>query len=237
MLNETASFHVHGGRFTMMPSSPSPPKGPLTAPAVEKPEESFLLLCRALASAGTPFTLATGDSLPACTPPSTECVHIITDGCFTLTRRHDGLLVAVDSAPFIFGLTELFHYPSGYDLIAERPCQGCSLPAESLKAELSRMNLWQDVAQILAYFVYQLAQRDNQLIAVNAYTMVRHKLLELMSLPEAVRMDINVQQFIHQRTRLSRSGIMKILADLRIGEFITIEQGRLVDIRTLPTDY
>ncbi|MDL4455019.1 helix-turn-helix domain-containing protein [Klebsiella michiganensis] len=164
-------------------------------------------------------------------------MHLITEGCFTLTRRHDGLLVAVDSAPFIFGLTELFHYPSGYDLIAERPCRGSSLSAACLRAKLARTNLWQDVAQILAYFVHQLTLRDNQLIAANAYTMVRHKLLELMSLPEAVRQKTNVQQFIHQRTRLSRSGIMKILADLRTGEYITIQQGRLIDIRTLPTDY
>jgi len=219
----------------MMISSPFPPKTPLSA--VEKPEDNFLLLCRALASVGTPFTLTTGESLTVCTLSANESVHIIADGCFTLTRRHDGLLVAADRAPFIFGLTELLHYPSSYDLIAECPCQGYSLPTESLKAEVSRMNLWHNVAQILAYFVYQLARRDNQLVAVNSYTMVRHNLLEIMSLPENVRMGINVQQFIHQRTRLSRSHIMKILADLRIGEFITIEQGRLIDIRTLPTDY
>lgn len=44
--------------------------------------------------------------------------------------------------------------------------------------------------------------------------------------------------FIMRRTRLSRTHVFRVLADLRQGGYITVEKGRLISIdRTLPDDY
>jgi hypothetical protein len=40
---------------------------------------------------------------------------------------------------------------------------------------------------------------------------------------------------VHQgKTQLSRSGVMRILADLKTGGFIEMEEGRLIKINKLP---
>ncbi|CAI1838392.1 putative DNA-binding transcriptional regulator [Serratia quinivorans] len=204
-----------------------------------KPEGIFKHLCKMLAKGGTPFYLDKGEKLPKNRTQLSDvkCVFFIENGDFTLTRREDMLLFATDTAPFIFGLTELFHYPSYFELIADSPCSGNLVLVETLHEKISMAGLWPEVAQVMTYFVQQLTLRDRQLVAVDSYTMVRHKLAELMSLPEEVRQSINVQQFIHQRTGLSRSGVLKILAELQLGEYINIHKGRLISIRTLPVNY
>ncbi|MEH9277909.1 helix-turn-helix domain-containing protein, partial [Klebsiella quasipneumoniae] len=53
----------------------------------------------------------------------------------------------------------------------------------------------------------------------------------------AIRQQITAAAYIKSRTYLSRSGIMRILAELRTGNYITMERGILLDINHLPRKY
>ena len=50
-------------------------------------------------------------------------------------------------------------------------------------------------------------------------------------------MDIGVMNYIHQRTRISRSVVAEVLAALRKGGYIEMNKGKLVAINRLPSEY
>lgn len=70
-----------------------------------------------------------------------------------------------------------------------------------------------------------------------AYEILRFQLLELMSEPVEFRENISAAQYIQQKTRLSRSSIMKILSQLKQGGFVRLENGTLKEICHLPLKY
>ncbi|HDR2347354.1 helix-turn-helix domain-containing protein, partial [Enterobacter kobei] len=52
-----------------------------------------------------------------------------------------------------------------------------------------------------------------------------------------IRLNTTAAAYIKSRTYLSRSGIMRILSELRTGKYITMERGVLLDIHHLPRKY
>lgn len=82
-----------------------------------------------------------------------------------------------------------------------------------------------------------MSARENELVGVDVFTRVRALLLELWIYPQDVRNQINVQTFIQIRTSVSRSQILKILAALKAGGYITIERGRLTNVQKIPRSF
>jgi CRP-like cAMP-binding protein len=66
--------------------------------------------------------------------------------------------------------------------------------------------------------------------------MIRQQLVQLMDEDESYRRGIT-ERYIREKTQLSRSGVMRILADLKTGGFIEMEEGRLIKINKLPAKY
>ncbi|HHL7389265.1 helix-turn-helix domain-containing protein, partial [Escherichia coli] len=54
---------------------------------------------------------------------------------------------------------------------------------------------------------------------------------------EELRSRIGVMNYIHQRTRISRSVVAEVLAALRKGGYIEMNKGKLVAINRLPSEY
>jgi hypothetical protein len=49
---------------------------------------------------------------------------------------------------------------------------------------------------------------------------------------------MSVANYILDRSNLARSGVMKILAALRVGEFVDIQRGKLIKVlKKFPSDY
>ncbi|MEG6127356.1 helix-turn-helix domain-containing protein [Enterobacter asburiae] len=67
--------------------------------------------------------------------------------------------------------------------------------------------------------------------------MIILNLIALMNEDEALSAYINVSDYILEKTRLSRSRVIKILGDLRIGGYIEINRGILIKINKLPEKY
>ncbi|EMC8872176.1 helix-turn-helix domain-containing protein, partial [Escherichia coli] len=62
-------------------------------------------------------------------------------------------------------------------------------------------------------------------------------LIELWAYASEYRQSINVLNFIQRRTGISRSRTMKLLSELKKGGYITIDGGRLIDMKKLPTAF
>lgn len=82
-----------------------------------------------------------------------------------------------------------------------------------------------------------LELRDLQLIGNNSYDQIRATLISMTKWDEALRSRIGVMNYIHQRTRISRSVVAEILAALRKGGYIEMNKGKLVCINRLPFEY
>lgn len=187
------------------------------------------------------FTLARNKTFPSHQETNQNFIYFLTEGRFAITRKHDGLYIASVTSPLVMGLSMLFqkviYQKVEYTLFPETFCTGYKMTIEDAKVCIDRLGLWQDVAAVLAYSFELLMHRDRHFVGVNAYTMVRYSLLKIHEFSHTDRMHINVEQFIQQHTRLSRSRIMKILSDLRAGEYICMKRGRLLEINNLPEHY
>jgi len=58
-----------------------------------------------------------------------------------------------------------------------------------------------------------------------------------MTEKEDLRLSVNACDYIQEKTHLSRSRVMKILSDLKTGDYIEIDRGILMKINRLPDNY
>lgn len=146
-------------------------------------------------------------------------------------------------APSIVGLVD--SYGVTYDvptrpehfLVAETECSGRAVSLPDFIKTVDECDLWHDVARILAYRLMVMSVRDRELVGVDSYLKVRALLIELWAYASEYRQSINVLNFIQRRTGISRSRTMKLLSELKKGGYISIDGGRLLDMKKLPTAY
>ena len=115
-----------------------------------------------------------------------------------------------------------------------------SIPKENSEAQLAfieQNQLWRDAFYWLAWQNRILELRDVQLIGHNSYEQIRATLLSMIDWNEELRSRIGVMNYIHQRTRISRSVVAEVLAALRKGGYIEMNKGKLVAINRLPSEY
>ena len=122
-------------------------------------------------------------------------------------------------------------------LISEGNCTGYHLPAKQTITLIEQNQLWRDAFHWLAWQNRILELRDVQLIGHNSYEQIRATLLSMIDWNEELRSRIGVMNYIHQRTRISRSVVAEVLAALRKGGYIEMNKGKLVAINRLPSEY
>ncbi len=102
---------------------------------------------------------------------------------------------------------------------------------------VAQHDLWEHFSKLLIYTASRVYEHCAQISQMSAYDIIRFQLVELMQEPEAIRQNITAAAYIKSRTYLSRSGIMRILAELRTGKYITMERGVLIEVNHLPRKY
>ncbi|MGL4723259.1 MAG: helix-turn-helix domain-containing protein [Scandinavium sp.] len=201
---------------------------------IKRLSEAFALHCE-------PFTLPEGRVLEHSSLDGQPWLWFFTSGVFSISRQVDGLQLltsqASESAMSIYGLIEALDGERLCTLRAESECKGRRLPAHYLMSNDNSVELWRDISQLVAYFVKLAINRDRQLVGVPSYNIIRHQLISLMAYPADVRLKINVQTYISERTRLSRSNTLKILNALNSGGYITVKRGRLLNLKYLPLKF
>lgn len=166
---------------------------------------------------------------------SRQC-FLLTHGSVALHRRGDGIILNSESAPFILGVSSQFSSEHLY-VRALETSEMASVSLDFFNHVVARQNLWEHFSHLLFYTASRVYEHCAQISQMSAYDIIRFQLVELMQEPEAVRLNITAAAYIKSRTYLSRSGIMRILAELRTGKYITMERGVLIDIRHLPRKY
>lgn len=161
---------------------------------------------------------------------------LLLQGSVALHRRGDGIVLNSESAPFILGVSSQFSSEHLY-VRALETSEIAPVPLDCFNHIVAQLDLWEHFSKLLIYTASRVYEHCAQISQMSAYDIIRFQLVELMQEPDAIRQKITAAAYIKSRTYLSRSGIMRILAELRTGKYITMERGILLDINHLPRKY
>ena len=166
-----------------------------------------------------------------------EFIHIIVSGEVEFRRESDELCLFTLQGQCIFGLSSIIYHSSHmYGLVRSNTVVR-SIPKDAFSQLMTEKGLWPELTKVLAWYICMLSKRDDVLVARSAYSVVREFLLEINELIVHHQRDINVYDYIQEYTSLARSTIIKILSDLKEGQYIVVEKGRLLNITNLPEKY
>lgn len=162
-------------------------------------------------------------------------VLCVLEGEVDVYRNSDQLLFATASAPTIFGMQGSPYRYDIYKFVCKPACVIEMLPLSSALEIIVENSLVKELLICQSYFNDYHAYRTNMLISKTAYEIIRALLLELEQIVVEERVNISALNYIVERSHLGRSSIMRIMAELREGEYIKIENGKLISIlRNLP---
>lgn len=161
---------------------------------------------------------------------------LLLQGSVALHRRGDGIVLNSESAPFILGVSSQFSSEHLYVRVLETS-EIARVPLEAFNQIIAQQDLWEHFSKLLIYTASRVYEHCAQISQMSAYDIIRFQLVELMQETEAIRNNITAAAYIKSRTYLSRSGIMRILSELRTGKYITMERGVLLDVHHLPRKY
>ena len=138
--------------------------------------------------------------------------YLLLKGTIGVFRARDGFMLNSEVAPFI--------------------------PLEKVNDVIANENLWESLAKVLIYTAGRVYDHCTRISAPTSYDIIRAQLYELMRESNEFRQNITAANYIQSRTFLSRSSVMKILADLKKGGYIVTDRGVLKQIQqNIPLKY
>lgn len=102
---------------------------------------------------------------------------------------------------------------------------------------IAETNFWERLAKYVAKVTTNLLNNNIIMTAPSTYEVVKFHLIMLIREPVSVRKTTSAVKYILERTRLSLSTVMKMLAQLKQGGYIQLDDGSLVALNHLPAKY
>lgn len=163
--------------------------------------------------------------------------YLVLKGRCTIHRKSDDLLISTLTGPALIGLSNLQRLEVDAYIKTLVPCDIASLKMTDVYDIIVSNDLWEVVAKHMMVLAGKLFHSNEQLSAPSAYDIVRAQLNELINEAPSIRENITAERYIREKTHLSRSGIMRMLAALKGGGFIELHKGILVNIAKLPAKF
>ena len=143
-----------------------------------------------------------------------------------------------ESAPYVFGLSNQLAAADYLYMQTMEPSRIARLSLFTANTIIAEKDLWESLAHLLIYTAGRVYDHCTRISAPSSYAIIRSQLYELMQESAEIRQSITAANYIQSRTFLSRSSIMKILAELKKGSYITTERGILLQIKQgIPLKY
>ncbi|MGN7790350.1 helix-turn-helix domain-containing protein [Enterobacter sp. 22452] len=201
-----------------------------------KPEEHIIHL---IDKASDPTRVKTGRerqiiSLLQYMEPMTVLLH---EGVVAVYRNADHMLLSNTRAPMILGFNLMNDDNPDMYLQARGMIRYEILCRDEFRGIIEQQDLWQSLAWTSMYVSLRFLDYTFNSTSLPTYDLIKNNLEALMREPETLRMRTNACDYIQEKTLLSRSGIMKILGDLKKGGHIELNRGILINIHKLPARY
>lgn len=159
---------------------------------------------------------------------------LLLEGAATLNRRGDGMILSSQEAPFILGVSNQLSSSDNLYVRILEPSRIAQLPLERFNLLIAKYGLWKDFCHLLVFTASTVYEKCTAASSMSSVEIIIFQLKQLMLEPERIRMTTTAANYILNRTYLSRSGIMRILSQLRDTGGIVLQRGVLIDIHQLP---
>lgn len=167
----------------------------------------------------------------------TKMCFLLFKGKCDIKRFGDALIIGSIESPSMLGLSELVPDPSNLIIQSSTPIDYLYLPLDLILQHVEEHDLWKSIA----YFLMHVTSRFNEYVKTNSgistYQLICNLLRELNEEDFETRATVSAARYILDRTPMSRSGVMKVLASLNQGGYIIIKRGLLIRINELPEKY
>lgn len=163
--------------------------------------------------------------------------YLIRSGRVRIRRDVDELVVVSLPVPNVAGIANLLPVESGLFIETMDECELACLTATQARQLVEQTNAWEELAGHISKVAANLFNHNVIMTAPTAYEIIRFQLLALMQEQSDIRQATTAAKYVLQRTRLSRSSVMKILAQLKQGGYIQLEDGVLTSLNHLPAKY
>lgn len=204
-------------------------------PVIQRPTTAIDTVFALFEPLAHPIILNRGQKL--CFGEMNGFLYLFKSGRISLVRTEDDLYLGNTAEKSLLGLINYYHPLNHYYYQAEADCSLACIPFSVAFDLVKQHNLWEQIIQILSWNFFMILKRDNRLTGHNAYTAIRRLLLELMQLPEHIRQQLPLANYIQKYTRLSRSQVMRILKELKEGHYIETARGKLITVHRLPDKF
>ncbi|MDO2456171.1 MULTISPECIES: helix-turn-helix domain-containing protein [Enterobacter] len=164
-------------------------------------------------------------------------VFFLEEGRASLRLKSNGYIIADFTAPAVLGLELLCGHEPDTTLAVQDSARLIQVLSSDLAAEIELSGMWHDVFSILADNARHV--RDNLAISAfgSNYHIVRHHLLALSNGDGGLLKQESFHRYISERSTVSRSTLYKVIRSLQAGQYITMERGKLIELRHLPKNY
>lgn len=181
-------------------------------------------------------TVAAGERLEHSVNDVAMC-YLILEGNVAFYSHSDNRLFFISPAPTVFGFGNVPDLLFNEYCKTLTPCLIGALTVQEARQVIEKNNLWDLLSKHMLFATNRLYTNMLYRTAPTAYEVIRNQLIELMNEDDNYRQQLTAERYIRDKTQLSRSGVMRILADLKTGGFIEMEEGKLVKINKLPAKY
>lgn len=163
--------------------------------------------------------------------------YLVFEGRGLVCRSRDNLVIATSRAPCIIGLTSVL-YPLNeeYYWRPETDALVMCVEADTVNQVVTEKNLWKNLAVILGFINYRLNEYNVKSTARTGISLINKQIRALMLEPIELRMKTGLANYILDRTLLSRSYVMKVVAELKAKNKIVLDGKILIQVNDLEND-
>ncbi|WP_053529202.1 helix-turn-helix domain-containing protein [Salmonella enterica] len=209
---------------------------------IDKPTE-YIEKLLSLFPVTQPFLLESGSILDPKEKKDSmqKKIYFLLDGALLVSigegeKKHN---LGITTSPYILGLGQLGQTGAICEFESISPCLLDSVDIDVFNKIIDENGMWREVVQILLPTLATVAVRASTSGLQSAYEIIRSYLIYMENENSyAIKERYTVVKYMQTFSRLSRSMILKILAQLKIGDFIEMENGKLIRInKKLPEKF
>ncbi|UJD92230.1 cAMP-binding protein (plasmid) [Rahnella aquatilis] len=163
--------------------------------------------------------------------------YFIRKGWFKIFHNDEPVLIGTLSVPGIIGIGGALPPDARMFIQAQDESEIAVSTVPEMHDLIERMDLWEPMTKHFLRMTNKLYVKSTLLTAPTSYEILRHQLMELMNEPPEIRENIPAAHYIQLKTHLSRSTIMKVLSQLKLGGYVRLDNGILKEVIRLPLKY
>lgn len=165
-----------------------------------------------------------------------QCFLLHKGSCI-ISRADDALVISTIASPNITGVNDLIPPEANVLIVASTDIEYSLIPLDTFLAFIEEHQLWKQVSYLLMFYSSRLYEHQRTNAGLSTYKIITHLLQTLSNEDFDVRAMTTAVEYIQERTFLSRSGIMKMLSELKAGGYIVLSRGLLIKINKLPDKF